>query len=160
MAAEQHLADTAAGHASLPPFAREAADVAASQGTDSASGLSAGEAANRLKQFGPNEITREKPPSVWAVALGQFRNPMNIMLVAVVVVSFAIGEVATGIIVALLILLNVVLGSRQELKARASVTALSNLQVPRAKADFEIVERPIPEPGPGTVRVKVLAPFC
>ena len=48
-------------------------------------------------------------------------------------VSFAIGEVSTGIIVALLILLNVVLGSRQELKARASVTALSSLQVPQAK---------------------------
>ena len=70
---------------------------------------------------------------MWAVALGQFRNPMNIMLVAVTVVSFAIGEISTGIIVALLILLNVVLGSRQELKARASVTALSNLQVPQAK---------------------------
>ena len=58
---------------------------------------------------------------MWAVAAGQFRNPMNIMLVAVGVVSFAIGEISTGIIVALLILLNVVLGSRQELKARASV---------------------------------------
>ena len=88
MAAEQHLADLAAGHASLPPFAREAADVAASQGTDSASGLSAAEAANRLERFGPNQITSEKPPSVWAIALGQFRNPMNIMLVAVVVVTF------------------------------------------------------------------------
>jgi Ca2+-transporting ATPase len=65
--------------------------------------------------------------------MGQLRDPMNIMLVAVAIVSFAIGEVSTGIIVALLILLNVVLGSRQELKARASVTALSNLQVPQTK---------------------------
>lgn len=31
------------------------------------------------------------------------------------------------------------------------------IQVPKPKADFEIVERPIPEPGPGAVRVKVLA---
>ena len=53
---------------------------------------------------------------------------MNLMLVAVVVVSVAIGQVSTGLIVALLIVLNVVLGSRQELKARASVDALSNLQ--------------------------------
>ena len=30
-------------------------------------------------------------------------------------------------------------------------------QVSRPKGPFEIVERPIPEPGPGTVRVKVLA---
>ena len=50
---------------------------------------------------------------------------MNLMLVAVTVVSFLIGEVSTGVIVALLIVLNVVLGSTQELKARASVDALS-----------------------------------
>src|SRR5262249_52112144 len=30
-------------------------------------------------------------------------------------------------------------------------------QVSRAKGPFEIVERPIPEPGPGTVRIKVHA---
>jgi D-arabinose 1-dehydrogenase-like Zn-dependent alcohol dehydrogenase len=30
-------------------------------------------------------------------------------------------------------------------------------QVPRAQGAFEIVERPVPEPGPGTVRIKVLA---
>jgi Ca2+-transporting ATPase len=95
--------------------------------------LSSADAAGRRSQYGPNEITSEKPPTVWAVALAQLRDPMNIMLVAVTAVSFAIGEVSTGIIVALLILLNVVLGSRQELKARASVTALANLQVPQAK---------------------------
>ena len=58
---------------------------------------------------------------------------MNIMLVAVTLVSILIGEVATGVIVALLIVLNVVLGSRQELKARASVDALAKLQVPQAR---------------------------
>src|SRR5260221_12831542 len=31
------------------------------------------------------------------------------------------------------------------------------VQVPRPKAAFEIVERDIPEPGPGSVRVKVQA---
>ena len=30
-------------------------------------------------------------------------------------------------------------------------------QVSRPKRPFEIVERPIPEPGPGTVRIKVQA---
>ena len=58
---------------------------------------------------------------------------MNLMLVAVVVVSLLIGEVSTGVIVALLILLNIVLGTRQELKARASVDALAKMQVPQAR---------------------------
>jgi uncharacterized membrane protein len=52
---------------------------------------------------------------VWAVAAQQLRDPMNIMLVAVVVVSILIGQVSTGVIVALLILLNLGLGTRQEL---------------------------------------------
>jgi Ca2+-transporting ATPase len=125
--------DAAGSGAETPSFALDATAVAASLGTDVETGLSRDEAADRLARYGPNEITREKPPSVLAVALGQLRDPMNIMLVAVTIVSFAIGEVSTGILVALLILLNVVLGSRQELKARASVTALSNLQVPQAK---------------------------
>ena len=116
-----------------PPYSREAADVVASLRSDPDAGLTGAEAGARLAQVGPNEIAREQPPSVWQVALAQLRDPMNIMLVAVTVVSFVIGEVSTAAIVALLILLNVVLGSRQEIKARASIDALSSLQVPQAK---------------------------
>ena len=114
-------------------YALDAAAAAAKLGVDPARGLSASEAADRLGRYGPNEIGKEKPPSVWAIAAAQLRDPMNIMLIAVVAVSFAIGEVSTGVIVALLILLNVVLGTRQELKARESIDALANLQVPQAK---------------------------
>jgi Ca2+-transporting ATPase len=53
--------------------------------------------------------------------------------VVVVGVSLVIGEISTAIIVGLLILLNVVLGTRQELKARASVDALARLQVPQTR---------------------------
>ena len=119
--------------ADTPPFAREAADVASGLGSDVDSGLTGGEAASRLSQYGRNEIRGEEPPSLLAVALAQLRDPMNIMLIAVVVVSVAIGQVATGVVVALLILLNVVLGTSQELKARASIDALANMQVPQAK---------------------------
>ena len=107
--------------------------MAAGLGSDPSVGLTAAEASARLSRFGPNQIIAEKPPSVLRVAVKQLRDPMNIMLIAVTAVSFAIGQVSTGVIVAALILLNVVLGSRQELKARASVDALSDLQVPQAK---------------------------
>ena len=115
------------------PYVREATDVVADLGSDPSSGLTRAEAAARLARYGPNQITGEKPPSILVVALSQLRDPMNIMLIVVTAVSFVIGQVSTGVIVGLLILLNVVLASRQELKARASVDALSNLQVPQAK---------------------------
>jgi Ca2+-transporting ATPase len=117
----------------LPPYAREALDVVASARSDADAGLTGAEAAERLARLGPNQITGEPPPSVWEVAIAQLRDPMNIMLIAVTIVSVVIGQVSTGIIVALLILLNVVLGSRQELKARASIDALASMQVPQAR---------------------------
>ncbi len=91
------------------PYLLESGAVVTAQGTDADAGLTAAEAGARLQRFGPNEITAEPPPSLLQVAAGQFQNPMNLMLVAVTVASFLIGEISTGIIVALLILLNVVL---------------------------------------------------
>ena len=133
MAGERDTQFEAADAAGPPPYARDVAEIVAALGSDADSGLPAADAAERLSRYGPNEISKEKPPSVSAVAAQQLRDPMNIMLIAVVAVSFVIGEVSTGVIVALLILLNVVLGTRQELKARASIDALANLQVPQAK---------------------------
>ena len=153
MAVDREMPFEAAGAAGLPPYARDAQEVVAALGSDTAAGLTGAEAAERLSRYGPNAIEGEKPPSVLAVALQQLRDPMNIMLVAVTVVSLVIGQVSTGVIVALLILLNVFLGARQELKARASVTALSNLQVPQAKVlrDGAVILVPAVDVVPGDV---------
>src|SRR5262245_63348953 len=116
---------------STPYYSEDVATVLSALGSDETSGLTAAEASSRLSRYGPNQITSEKPPSIWAVALAQLRDPMNIMLVAVAVVSLAIGEVSTALLVAVLVVLNVVLGTRQELQAQASVDALSKMQVPQ-----------------------------
>ena len=79
-----------------PWFAQDAERVVAAMETDAERGLSRSEAGARLSRYGPNEIAAEKPPSVWAIALLQLRDPMNIMLVAVVVVSLLIGRGLDG----------------------------------------------------------------
>ena len=123
---------TASSPGSASWFALDVDAVVAAMGSDLVRGLTAGDAATRLARYGPNEIAKEKPPSIWAVALTQLRDPMNIMLIAVIVVSLLISQFSTAVLVAFLVLLNVVLGSRQELKAHASVDALSKMQVPQA----------------------------
>jgi P-type Ca2+ transporter type 2C len=123
----------AAAAEAAPAYLRSTADVIHDLNTDVTSGLSRQEAAARLATHGPNQITAEKPPSAVAIALAQLRDPMNIMLVAVTVVSLIIGQVSTALLVAVLVLLNVALGTRQELKARASVDALAKLQVPQSR---------------------------
>ena len=72
-----------------PAYARSPQAVVSDLGSDIERGLSEAEVAQRQSTYGLNEIAAEKPPSMVAVALGQLRDPMNIMLVAVTVVSFA-----------------------------------------------------------------------
>jgi Ca2+-transporting ATPase len=138
---------------SPPPYLRPASDVVADLQTDVASGLSREEAASRLAAHGANQIATEKPPSTLAVAAEQLRDPMNIMLAAVAVVSLVIGQPSTALLVALLVVLNVVLGTRQELKARASVDALSKLQVPQSRVmrGGEVTLTPAVDVVPGDV---------
>ena len=109
-------------------------DVASRLSVDTCTRDSAAEAQRRrFAQYGPNQLATEPPPSLWAVALGQMSNPMNIMLAIVAVASLAIGQVATGIFVALLVTFNVVMGSRQELDGAGERGRTGQLQVPHAR---------------------------
>ena len=110
-----------------------ATDVAARLGVDVDNGLAEYETDTRLTTYGPNAIATEPPPSRWVVARAQVTNPMNIMLLIVTVGSMVIGQFATAAVVAALVTFNVVMGTSQEMKARASVDALAQLQVPLAR---------------------------
>src|SRR5215468_8291596 len=114
-------------------YTLSAEEAAAHMGVNPDRGLDTDEVARRLAEYGPNELPTEPPPSVWVVARGQLSNPMNIMLLIVCGASFAIAQWATGVVVLGLVLFNVVMGTAQELKARASVEALAQLQVPHAR---------------------------
>ena len=114
-------------------YAVSAQDATGRLGVGPEQGLDAGEAGRRLAEYGPNELPAEPPPSLWVVARAQLVNPMNIMLLIVCGASFAIAQVATAVVVLGLVTFNVVMGSSQEMKARASVEALAQLQVPRAR---------------------------
>src|SRR5690348_2050230 len=114
-------------------YTLSADDAAAQLGVSPDRGLSAEKAAQLLAEYGPNALPTEPPPSAWVVARGQLSNPMNIMLLIVCGASFAIAQWATGVVVLGLVLFNVVMGTSQELEARASVEALAQLQVPRAR---------------------------
>ena len=108
-------------------------DVVARVGVNAERGLDPDEVQRRLSEFGRNEIATEPPPTLWQVAKGQLANPMNIMLLIVSIAAFAIGQVPTGVIVLALVSFNVIMGTNQERKAMASVEALSQLQVPKAR---------------------------
>ncbi|WP_328393482.1 cation-translocating P-type ATPase [Nocardia sp. NBC_00416] len=113
--------------------AQDVESVVSALGSDQESGLTAGEVSDRRAHYGANQIAAEPAPSLWTIALRQSKDLMNLMLIAVAVVSIVIGEIPTAIVVAVLVVLNVVLGTRQETKARASVDALARMQSPQAR---------------------------
>lgn len=113
--------------------ARDVESVVAALSSDAQAGLTADRAAELRLRYGANKIASEPTPSLWSIALRQVKDLMNLMLIVVAIVSVVIGEVPTAIVVAVLVVLNVVLGTRQERKARASVDALARMQSPQAR---------------------------
>ncbi len=114
-------------------FHLPADQVAQALSTDPVNGLPAPEVQRRQREYGRNVLPKAPAPTVWEIAFAQWRDPMNVMLTIVAVLSIVIGQAETAILVGGLVLLNVVMGSRQELKARESVAALDSLQVPGAR---------------------------
>jgi Ca2+-transporting ATPase len=128
-------------------YAKDVVDVVARLESDISDGLTSEEVERRLQEHGHNVLRSEPPPSKLEIASKQVADPMNLMLIGVSVISLVIGEVATAAVVGVLVLLNVWLGTKQELKAKAAVDALAKLQVPRVRVvrDGTIMEVDAPD---------------
>ena len=97
-----------------------------------ANGLSGGEAARRLQKFGPNRLRPPTPVSALKVLSDQFKSIVVYLLVAAVVVSALLGDWAEAAAVAVVLLINTVLGFTMELRARRTMDALLKMNVVRA----------------------------
>src|SRR5581483_320152 len=110
-------------------------------------GLSAAEAARRLAADGPNELRRGETISPIWIFLGQFSSLVVWVLLGAAVVSAAVGELADGIAIFAIVVLNAVIGFFQEYRAEQAVAALSRMTAPRAKVirDGEVAVVPARE---------------
>ena len=125
-------------------YARDAAAVASDLGVDAAAGLTATDAAERLRLNGPNELPAEEPPSAIRRFLSQYTSYMQLILVAATVVSFAIGEVGTAVLLVVITLLNAIIGLRQEGKAQSAMNALKSMMKATARVRRDGEESKIP----------------
>jgi Ca2+-transporting ATPase len=117
-------------------------------------GLTSGEAAERLSQYGPNRFTEAKAESRWHAFIRQYRDPMQIVLVVAGVISiYPVKQPATGAVILLLTLVNAALGLNQEGKAAAAVAALAKMMIVKARVrrDAALKQLPAEELVPGDV---------
>ncbi|MGH3170859.1 MAG: cation-translocating P-type ATPase, partial [Trebonia sp.] len=125
-------------------YTRSADDVSATLGVDPAVGLSAERAAGRLTENGPNALPEERPKPGWRRFADQYRSYMQIILIVAAVVSLAIKEWSTGVLLVLLTILNAVVGLRQEGKAESAMNALKSMMKATARVRRDGTESVIP----------------
>jgi len=80
-------------------------------------GLSAKNAEERLKIYGPNTIRKEKKIHVVFQFLSHFKNPLIIVLICVTAISVATGAKVNAVIIFLIVFLSMVLNFFQEYRA-------------------------------------------
>jgi len=120
---------------------------------DERSGLSSAEAAARAGRFGPNKFAAGAVEPRWRAFLRQYTDLMQIVLLVAGVVSLALQEWETGIVLIALTLFNAVLGLQQEGKAAAAVSALQKMMIIKARVmrDGELREIPAEQLVPGDI---------
>ncbi|MFD8703415.1 cation-translocating P-type ATPase [Kitasatospora sp. NPDC059648] len=118
-----------------------------------ARGLSAAEAARRLAEHGPNEVTADRRVPLWARVGAQLRDPLITVLLAAVALTLAIGDHPDAVVIALVIVVNTAVGVVQEVRAENAVAALSRLSAPAARVLRDGGQRKVPSAGivPGDV---------
>jgi len=132
--AESPASGSAASGASTAWHALSAEEALAHQKVETATGLSAAEVASRRSTYGPNKLSEAAREPRWRAFLRQYKDPMQVVLLAAGVVSlFLPGQFWTGVGLILLTVFNAVIGLNQEGKAESSVAALQKMMVITAR---------------------------
>ncbi len=125
--------DVGAAHA-LP-----AEDVVRRLRTDARAGLSASAAAERLARVGRNELTRERRIPGWRRFLAQFADPLVMLLIGAMAISFAswLYERETAVpyetlAILAIVLINALLGFVQQARAENALAALRRMSAAQA----------------------------
>jgi len=133
----------------------------------SVKGLPSQEAAERLKEYGFNEIREVKRRTALQMFLGEFKDVFILLLIAATILSAIVGyyEMSRGeefmeafadvITISAIVLLCAITGFVQEYRAEKAVEALKRLAAPRARVVRDGVETMIPskEVVPGDIIV-------
>lgn len=90
-------------------------------------GLTSKEANKRLEKYGANELPRPAEESIFHLFISQFENPIELILVMTVVFSFIAKEYIDAIALIFIILIDVIMGTYEEWKARKDAESLTNM---------------------------------
>lgn len=114
-------------------------------------GLTAAEAARRLKDHGPNQLTTRSRRSLAELLVEQFRNLLVVLLLLASILSFFLGSFNDGIVLLTIVMINALVGFLQDWKSENIVARLGSLVTDTAIAvrDGRRIEVPTSSLVPG-----------
>lgn len=107
----------------------------------------------RLKQYGSNELATKQKRTLWQRIFAQINDVLVYVLIIAALISAFVGEWADASIIALVVVLNAVIGVVQESKAEQALEALKEMATPKAivKRNGELKEIPSEHVVPGDI---------
>jgi P-type Ca2+ transporter type 2C len=108
-------------------------DAAKELETNLDTGLNPAEASSRLEKHGPNELVDRGTKNPWLILWEQFIQTMVVILIVAAGVSFFLGESEDAVAILTIVVLNALLGFRQEYQAEQAMAALKKLAVPHVR---------------------------
>jgi magnesium-transporting ATPase (P-type) len=116
-------------------------------------GLDGQEVQRRRNEFGPNQLPSRKPPGAVEVFLRQFLSPLIYVLLAAALISLLLDDITDAAFIMIVLLINAVIGSVQELKAEKSAEQLQKLMrtTARVRRDGRETVVPAEELVPGDI---------
>jgi Mg2+-importing ATPase len=140
-------------HAALSRLRDESLDSLFARLQTSRAGLSAGEAGQRLKSFGPNQLQRARVRSELAELVRASANPLAIILLIAGVASGLLGEVTEAVLIAGIVVLSSGINVWQTFRSQRAVSRLQAGIAPTAtvRRDGAWVELPRRAVVPGDV---------
>lgn len=101
--------------------------------TNAEVGLNKSEATARLKKYGLNAYTSQKPKNPWFILLEQFKSPIVYLLIFGAVVSLFFKDLIEAAAILVVILVNAMIGFLMEMQARSSMKALKEMDIIKTK---------------------------
>jgi Ca2+-transporting ATPase len=100
--------------------------------SSSRSGLDQAEARRRLDEVGPNRLKPPQPVPALRILADQFKSVVVYLLIAAAVISFALGDRIEAAAIAVVLVINTLIGFLTELRARRAMEGLLQFDVSHA----------------------------
>ena len=122
-------------------------------------GLNAGEVAQKIARYGENQIPAQKPSPWWVHLWSCYRNPFNLLLTVLGIVSYSTEDLFAAAVIALMVGISTLLNFIQEARSTKAADALkamvSNtatvLRVVNEQGESRWCELPIDQLVPGDI---------